>query len=82
MGQHEIAGNFLQVFDADGAFKTSVRQEPDTVDSRRDIHALYSQGIRFVRFRDAQVGMIILICWIILCYSVILSSLIKKQTGQ
>lgn len=82
MGQHEIAGNFLQVFDADGAFKTSVRQEPDTVDSRRDINALYYQGIRFVRFRDAQIGMIILICWTILCYIVILASLIKKQTGQ
>lgn len=82
MGQHEIVGNFLQVFDADGAFKTSIRQEPDTVDSRRDIHSLYYQGIRFVRLRDAQVGMIILICWIGLCYTVILASLIKKQTGH
>jgi len=71
-----------EISDADGAFKTSVRQEPDTVDSRRDINALYYQGIRFVRFRDAQIGMIILICWTILCYIVILASLIKKQTGQ
>ncbi|MDF1739291.1 MAG: ATP-binding cassette domain-containing protein [Verrucomicrobiales bacterium] len=82
MGEHKKEGDFMPVFDADGSFKTSIRQEPDTVDSRRDIHALYYQGIRYVRIRDAQMGMLILVLWILVCYSIILASLIRRQTGQ
>lgn len=82
MGEHKKEGDFIPVFEADGSFNTSIRQEPDTVDTRRDIHALYYQGIRYVRIRDAQMGMLILVLWIVTCYSVILASLIRRQTGQ